>query len=334
MGFTYYQNDNEFVQKDVANDRSGKFYNLKKGVTVVRILPAYSPRGKWYEEIVEHIFNVNGKLGNFVCPASVTEGGFACPICAYGQELRKSQGAEDQELSKALGRRFHWLFNAVILADPENKAFPGVTVLKTPTQVKQIITKYDVHTEYGNVTDLEKGFNFEITREGSTKTDTKYTTMPSRHQTSIVAILASKSIDINKLELVQLDKAIQTKTEGELIDALRGAGVQRAFAGAGSSQSAPTPVAPPAVPTPVPASAPAPAAAPVAASQSTPDPLQGTVVERPGGLPTILPPAGTEFKVITQVNNPAGTVIPIEQLVTPTPTAPILPSSPPPLPRG
>jgi hypothetical protein len=306
MGFTYYQNDNDFVQRDVAQSGAGRFYTLKKGLTQLRVLPAYSPRGRWYHEIIEHVFNVNGKLQNFPCG---TMFGDSCTLCAHGDKLRKSEDPKDQELSENFKRRFSFLFNVIVFSDPDGKPCDGqVKVLKAPTQVKKDITRFDVNPEYGNVTDPNKGFNFTVNREGSTKTDTKYAADPSRKESNIAELLAAKGFDVNNLNLFQLDQLVEPKSEGEMQAAIKGAGVQRAFAGAGV-QAEPTPVAPTAVSTPAPASAPLPSF------------VTGTLTPHPVAQSNLAPGQQLSF-----TPTPAGLVVESQ-----APPAPVLPLAPPPL---
>jgi hypothetical protein len=162
---------------------------LQKGVTTLRILPAYSEHGIWCFEVREHSAYVNGKFSPQICLGK--ENG--CPWCLEGERLYNLGGEANIERAKDLRPRRNYLFNAIFMNGPEEKLNPqsGVMVLKAGVKVKRQIFDLDsdVAGGYGDVTNVETGFDLRITRTGNGRNDTEYQVKAIPERTSLAANL-------------------------------------------------------------------------------------------------------------------------------------------------
>lgn len=279
MSFQYYQNNEDFVQQEYARQQresiddktSVPVYAIKKGITQVRILPAYGPHGRWFRELLQHYVRVNGKGQSFTCRAMTNE---VCPICEHGRALRAKGDPESVQQAGEFKAKSAYLFNVIVLSDPSGAPVtPEVKVLLAREMVKKEIIALDRNPEWGNITSLEKGTNLTIERTGIGKTDTRYTVRPSREASNIVEILANKGIDIMTLSLHNLDEVYPPRSAEAMVEALSGTQTVKGFPGATPAAPVAVPAQPLAAPilvqpvpapgTPVTAASPAPA--PVAA---------------------------------------------------------------------
>jgi len=167
-------------EKKRAEERNGetdsRFVRLPDGKTVVRILPPYR---KDKVEFFEHFLNhrIGGK--NIVClrekkytPVS------SCPLCKLVKTLYQSNSDADISFASSIRAREKFYYNVVVreyLPDnPEKAKKDGIDLTVNPTQVKILSTgiklynkikQYIFETEYGDITDVYKGYDFVIVKE-------------------------------------------------------------------------------------------------------------------------------------------------------------------------
>ena len=170
---------------------------LKKGVTQVRVLPAYSEKGTWFRTVKEIPIHLNGKYSPVVSPITV---GDPCPFEKEGRRLynlKEGDREENIEKAKTFRPRNFFLFNVIVMEWPDD--FPidieqCVKVLKCGVKVKEQILDFDQDHSggWGDVTNLTNGFNLRITRTGQGRNDTQYTVKGVPGRTNILDYLEEK----------------------------------------------------------------------------------------------------------------------------------------------
>ncbi len=279
MAFEVYQNDEEALDAAFSKDnkestsQSGSTYWLKKGNTMLRVLPTWKPNGLWYKEFNSHY--INREFGSVVCPQQT---GQSCPICEHGRALHETGQAE---LAKEFKPSRKFLCNAFVLSDPnDTKAADGVKAVEFGVKVKRQLLNFDRNKEsgWGDITSIASGNNITISKTGEGKTGTEYGVTPFPQKTNVGNDLAHQGIDIRTFTLHDLDAFVNDsiKSYDELSGMIEALTATPGF-------EAPAPVAAPAMPSAVPA-APAPAmpvapapAMPVAPAPAMPQ-TTGTVV--------------------------------------------------------
>jgi hypothetical protein len=207
MGLVQYKRNadalNKARQDDVENASGNGVYALtfKNGTTTIRVMPAWSDAGVWYQPITEH-FIARAKR-TVIC----TEDIFGrCPVCEHGAAL---QANGDVDGAKNFRPSTKFLVNAIVLSEPNGKLTikDGIKMFKLPASVKSELLKYDADTDgdgWGDITDYFHGVNVKVERNGA-GLNTKYSVTPLPVRVDIVKKLQEEGIDPNSLELNVLD---------------------------------------------------------------------------------------------------------------------------------
>jgi len=144
-------------------DFLSKFVKLEEGETSVRILPAAEGEENFFTETGLH--RINRK--NIHCPQYVENK--PCPICFYIRKLWDSGSEENIALARKIKRRKRYYFNVIVR---EEKG-PGGTVeknvgpkvLSVGVKLFEKILSVFFDPDYGDLTDLESGWDFKIKME-------------------------------------------------------------------------------------------------------------------------------------------------------------------------
>lgn len=207
----YYPRNKQETDKE-AGGNSGKIYFLKKGKSVIRILPPFSDRGTWFRKFDQYTVKVDGKVKNFISNRNVGTD----PIWEHGKVLYQEHGAE---ASKNFRPRSRAYVNALIIQDPEGKVTvkDGVKIVQLPSTVLEKLKKFDddAANGYDDITNPEAGFNISIEREG-VGLNTEYTPIPQRDRTNILDFAKSQGVNVEDLKLHNLDEAVKPNSEEEL----------------------------------------------------------------------------------------------------------------------
>jgi hypothetical protein len=164
-------------------------------------MPCYK-KGAFFREFREYQF-----FNEKIYEPSPGDHGDPDPFADYRKEL-ESQGTEAslKEASKFRPRK-QFLFNALIIEDSDG-ASPkdGIKVVKTGVTVKRAIVDLDHdEDEWGDITNLETGYNITIDKEGEGR-DTTYTVKGvHKGERDIRKVLEEQGVDINKFALHDLD---------------------------------------------------------------------------------------------------------------------------------
>lgn len=217
MALVEYKRNDEALdkarQRDVANENGfGQFaITLKSGRTTIRVMPAWSEKGVWLQEITEHF--INGKNRSFPC---VEEREGRCPVCEYGASLA-AQGQE--EAAKAFKASTKFLVNVLVLNDPNGKFSikDGVKVMKLPATVKKALLDLDTDKSggYGDIVSFHHGMNVNIDRSGQGLA-TKYTAKVVPQRTSIIETIQQEGLNLDSFQLHALDQFVPVKSYDEV----------------------------------------------------------------------------------------------------------------------
>jgi hypothetical protein len=153
-------------EKSNHSDFNGdiNFLELKEGKNRVRILPPTKDYPDYEFHAARH-YNVglDGKQ-SVLCPKrTFPNSNYKCPICEANQSLYKSKDKDDRELAKQLyatERNFANVLNLDEEAEPKN-----VYVLSYGYTIANLIVKKISDPDYGDITDLETGFNINIEKD-------------------------------------------------------------------------------------------------------------------------------------------------------------------------
>lgn len=199
--------------------RNNLFFFLKKGTSHVRILPAYSEKGVWYREIKEVPWHdENGRYKPIISPAT---NGEKCPFVEEGQRLYNLGGEDNVTAAKQFRPKSQYIFNVIVKNTPDGEmpVEECVKVMKCGVSVYRQIMDLDQDFAggWGNLSDLEKGFDIRITREGVGQMDTRYTVkgIPNG-RTNILEWLEEKGYG-RALTPHNLDELYPTKSYEELL---------------------------------------------------------------------------------------------------------------------
>ena len=213
MALVEYKRNDEALdkarQRDVAGENGfGQFaITLKSGRTTIRVMPAWSEKGVWLQEITEHF--IQGKQRSFPC---VEDTAGRCPICEYGASLA-AQGQE--EAAKSFKASTKFLINVLVLNDPNGKFSikDGVKVMKLPTTVKKSLLDLDTDKSggYGDIVSFHHGMNVNIDRSGQGLA-TKYTVKVVPQRTSIIETIQQEGLNLESFQLHALDAFVPVKS--------------------------------------------------------------------------------------------------------------------------
>lgn len=190
----------------------GGIWKPKVGRSVIRILPPVGGMDFFFQQVGRHYDQRQ------YCPLLSTEGELPCPICELNENLYAA--GEKDAASKFRASKAFWM-NIVDrssdTAGPQIYA-PGVTVF-------QILVSMISDPDYGDITDVEDGFDIKIDRDGQ-GIDTKYQVLPVRNPSPLNADDAQ--VDEWLVDAEDLSERVieQLKNYDELIVA---AGIQAYF---------------------------------------------------------------------------------------------------------
>lgn len=212
----------EQEQREAARAAGGvRWWRPKAGRNNIRLLPPWTDEGfhagDFAREIHTH-WNVGSGDGQsiFTCPAHTPGLGGPCAICDEIARLRSTGSALDLELADNMRAKPGYLSNIVNLDDPVYTAEdfeeassgdrePSFNIGDTKIQVfqygpmiyNQLLNEFDVQRQ--DLSDLNSGGNFVITKTGKGKNNTKYTVSLVKLGTPFTIEGDSKLIDLGVL---------------------------------------------------------------------------------------------------------------------------------------
>lgn len=216
----------EALKQALDNQKSGgggfRFWKPQKyGKYVVRFLPQQSSDGFFYKEAAQH------KIGEnyYFCPKVE---GDNCPICKAYKKLWDINTDASKELAREIKPRKQYLYN-IIVKDEAGVPAEDPTKVQVYMSGKKLYDKlmdYFFDSDYGDLTDVEEGFDFVINKEQGAQGFPNYDNSRPRSKPSplhedeeiIEEILGNvkdltKQIDYKSEE--ELEKALQSYLSGE-----------------------------------------------------------------------------------------------------------------------
>jgi len=187
----------DLIEQKLAEVGSGTFFKAKEGKNKVRILPPWNDEGLFYHEQVYHYgLKHDGK--------NVTVAG-PNPIVMKFIKKMEEQGSEDAKAAKKLQPKTKYYVN--ILERTSNK----VMIWGFSRKVLGTILSAMADPDYGDITDLEEGYDVTIERAG-TGLDTKYEVRVRPKQ-------SEAEIDLDKLHM--LDEIVEDFSDKEVKSMLK-----------------------------------------------------------------------------------------------------------------
>ena len=139
-----------------GSDFLKKFFQLKEGTNLLRILPWKDDSKQFYAETKIHrVTDENGNVKNHHCRKVHGE---ACPLCDLYYSLWKTGRKEYEDLARQIKPRARYYMNAVDRETGEIKILSIGVIL-----FKKIIGAM-LDEDFGDITDLENGHDFKIVK--------------------------------------------------------------------------------------------------------------------------------------------------------------------------
>lgn len=202
----------------------GDLWKPPDGDSRLRIMPPATAKQETFWFKTGTHFNVGPDESPVPCPveSGVRE---TCFLCRLIKRLKKGDKDEEDE-AEGMGARPRFLISIVDYADPE----AGVQVWACPVTVFRQLKKYRLNEdEYGDMTDLEDGYDILLEKTGS-GINTKYDAAPARknskfptkellnHRDDSVAEMYQALVD-EELELPDLS-AVQVFPDDDRMEAI------------------------------------------------------------------------------------------------------------------
>ncbi len=194
---------------------SKRFFQFQKdGTYVIRVMPPYSQEGVWYKAFREYVIEVGGQWKFLTSPFGLSKD--PDPLFNYRKSLVTEDNRDNDALVKTLTSKSKFLMNVVVLSSPDNKTIKdGIQVAKFPKKVKDSLMEFDLDSEYGDITNLETGFNIIVKKSGS-GIQTSYQVMPQRTRSNLAELATQSGVDISTWDLNDLDIALTPSSTEEL----------------------------------------------------------------------------------------------------------------------
>jgi len=209
-----YKTNPEEIQREAQN-KNQKFHSFQAGRTIIRVLPPYSERGVWFKSISEYYIKLGDESKFLISPRD--QGG-RDPLAEFAEQLIRSGDEKLVQRGKEIRPRRRYLVNALVLNDSKGVTMKdGVKIVNLPVRVKDDLVNLDtdVQSGYGDITNLEKGFNIIVERQGD-GLNTRYSVRAYRDPSNILQMAKEQQLDPDAWALHDLDAVSKASTEAEL----------------------------------------------------------------------------------------------------------------------
>jgi hypothetical protein len=192
---------------------SSGFWTPKEGRNVIRILPEVGTMQYFFQQVGKHSFPPDGKKYAY-CPNFTSEGELECPVCEIVSQMSKSGDKAQKAMANDLRVRRTWWMNVIVRGQESQGPMiftPGTTIFGS------LITLIS-DPDYGDITDLNEGFDITIVRKGS-GLDTEYEVLPKPKPTPLTddADLSQEWVDKAK-DLSYVEVSEDPNEDKELSD--------------------------------------------------------------------------------------------------------------------
>lgn len=170
----------EKKRKEISERGKGlKFLVLKEGTMRVRVLPVGEEQ-EFGMEIIQ--FYLGAQIKGVISPATM---GLPCPIMDKYNELKDSKNPSDKALAKKLSPKKRIMVPVIVFSDKKGKDVDtekstdkGKLFMITSSIYASMLDHYLDEDDWGDFTDIDEGYDFKITRTGTTQFDTEYSLSP------------------------------------------------------------------------------------------------------------------------------------------------------------
>jgi hypothetical protein len=183
-------------QKSLKSKGNGKVLFQKADEELrVRLLSAGEEQ-EFIKEVVQ--FYLGGDIKGVYSPMTFDE---PCAIYEKYEELKKSKDPDDKELAKDLSPKKKYMAAVLVCNDGKGKEYdPEPKLIQlAQSQYSEIIDLYLDEEEWGDMTDLDEGYDLKLKRTGSGKNDTEYTVKPCQKKAIPKNCRPKEDIDIEAL---------------------------------------------------------------------------------------------------------------------------------------
>jgi len=185
------------------------FFEFKDGENEVRICPP-GPDDDGLPFVVRAThFRVGEANKRFNCPKAADKDA-DCFICDRVKELRESGDEDDEEQAEELRAKKQWLYRIIDMSNVRK----GIQVMAVGIKTHLKIRSYLHSKDYGDITDIEEGFNLIIEKSGS-GLKTTYEVRARRNPEDVTEIIEDlEAPDLAKLTEPASNKAMKAAWEG------------------------------------------------------------------------------------------------------------------------
>ena len=201
-------------REQLEREGGADFMKLGVGRNVVRILPPARGKQTPFRITYQHYVPTADGVWSFTCPR--LEAKQNCPLCNYANRLRKSGKPKDRDEAYKLLPKRRVFANVINRGEPEK----GPVVLAFGKTIhEELVRLREDEDAGGDFTHPVHGIDVIIDREGSGKTDTKYSVNLARKSGPIhpdaaqVAEWASMMEDLERFATLPSDEELQQKME-------------------------------------------------------------------------------------------------------------------------
>jgi len=172
-----------------ADKKTSEWLSFTEGITRVRFIPGNAPGVKPLNPAWQHRVKIPGRKDEIIINCRDRMLGEKCPVCETMKMMKKSRDSKDRENAEDLFPKFRVFAQvAVRVMDAKGAIKDTVGPLKTGfgKTIFDKLVKLAKNPDYGDITDpSEHGFDIEISRQGTGKSDTKYDAIPCRKSLSL-----------------------------------------------------------------------------------------------------------------------------------------------------
>lgn len=214
-----YKPDPDAIQRE-ANRKDTKFHSFQGGRTVMRVLPPWSERGVWFKPLLEYVVKIGDEFKFMISPKDT---GGRDPLFEYAEQLIASGDEKLVQRGKDIRPRRRFLVNALVIADQKGVTMrDGPKIVNLPVRVKDDLVNLDtdVQSGYGDITNLERGFNVSVERQGE-GLNTRYSVRAHREPSNILTTAREQGFDPDIWSLHDLDAVTKPTSEHELADVVQ-----------------------------------------------------------------------------------------------------------------
>lgn len=150
----------ELMDKNAGGAKGGdfikNFFQIKEGISYVRILPSKREDKEFYAETKIHRIPMeNDQIKNVHC---LKVHGEKCPLCDLYYALWKTGKDEDAALARSIKPSPRYYLNVV------DRETSDVKILSVPEVLFKKVIGAFVDDDFGDITDPKKGFDFKIVK--------------------------------------------------------------------------------------------------------------------------------------------------------------------------